>query len=133
MEIEIETDLEEVSSAYDSCYSSGSDNTTTIMSEVTNYRYENGRRYHSYSEGQYLFPNDDKQNVQLDIFHHVYSLVMDGELFLSPLGSDPKKILDLGTGTGIWAINVADRYPHCQVLGNDLSPIQPAWYSNSPS
>jgi hypothetical protein len=54
MEFEIDTDLEEVSSAYDSCYSSGSDNTTTIISEVTNYRYENGRRYHSYSEGQYV-------------------------------------------------------------------------------
>jgi len=34
-------------------------------------------------------------------------------------------ILDVGTGTGIWAMDVADDYPDALVLGIDLSPIQP--------
>lgn len=34
-------------------------------------------------------------------------------------------MLDLGTGTGIWAIDVADEFPNTEVVANDLSPIQP--------
>lgn len=40
---------------------------------------------------------------------------------------DPKKVLDIGTGTGIWAMDFADAYPDAQVTGVDLSPIQPSW------
>jgi SAM-dependent methyltransferase len=33
--------------------------------------------------------------------------------------------LDVGTGTGQWAIDFAKAHPSTQVLGTDLSPIQP--------
>lgn len=36
-----------------------------------------------------------------------------------------QRVLDIGTGTGIWAIDFADEYPDTTVLGTDLSPIQP--------
>ncbi|KKY18340.1 putative phosphoethanolamine n [Phaeomoniella chlamydospora] len=39
----------------------------------------------------------------------------------------PQKILDVGTGTGIWAIEMGDEYPSAEVIGTDLSPIQPGW------
>jgi len=35
--------------------------------------------------------------------------------------------LDIGTGTGIWAMEMGDQFPNCNILGNDLSPIQPRW------
>ena len=38
-----------------------------------------------------------------------------------------QKVLDLGTGTGIWAIDFAEQFPSASVIGTDLSPIQPAW------
>ncbi|KAI5857060.1 S-adenosyl-L-methionine-dependent methyltransferase [Tricharina praecox] len=126
MDIEADSDYDEISSQYDSCYSSGSDNTTTLFSEVTNYKFEHGRRYHAYAEGLYWGPNDDKQNQQLEIFHHIFTMVLEGRLFLSPI-EQPKKVLDLGTGTGIWAIEMADFLPNSQILGNDLSPVQPTW------
>lgn len=45
----------------------------------------------------------------------------------------PQHILDIGAGTGIWAIDSANKYPSAEVIGTevigtDLSPIQRSWY-----
>lgn len=37
----------------------------------------------------------------------------------------PQRVLDMGTGTGIWALEFADRHPMAVVYGIDLSAIQP--------
>ncbi|KAL1962249.1 hypothetical protein VTN77DRAFT_9905 [Rasamsonia byssochlamydoides] len=101
--------------------------TTSLASSVLNYQYENGRRYHAYSqERKYMMPNDDTEQDRLDLVHHIFSLILDGELFVAPV-KQPQAILDLGTGTGIWAIDVADKFPSARVIGNDLSAIQPSW------
>ena len=34
-------------------------------------------------------------------------------------------VLDIATGTGIWAIEFAEQFPTAVVIGTDLSPIQP--------
>jgi len=59
------------------------------------------------------------------MFHHLLTLRAGGRLHLAPIDSNPQRILDLGTGTGIWAIDMGDLYPSAQVLGNDISPVQP--------
>ncbi|OGM50929.1 UMTA methyltransferase family protein [Aspergillus bombycis] len=71
-------------------------------------------------------PNDEAEQDRLDLVHHMLSVILNGELFLAPV-KNPQTILDLGTGTGIWAIDVADQFPTAKVIGNDLSPIQPSW------
>ena len=52
--------------------------------------------------------------------------MLHNNLYLAPL-SNPQRVIDLGTGTGIWAIDFADVHPESQVIGNDLSPIQPSY------
>ncbi|KAI9838753.1 MAG: hypothetical protein M1837_002351 [Sclerophora amabilis] len=115
------------SEAGDSAYSDEESCTTSIKSSITAYEYEHGRRYHAYQAGQYNLPNDEQEQDRLDIQYHALRLAFDGKAFFSPVGSSPQEILDIGTGTGIWAIEVADEYPSAVITGTDLSPIQPKW------
>ena len=55
-------------------------------------------------------------------------LSLRGELFLAKIPENPQHILDCGTGTGIWALDVGEVYPSAEVIGVDLSSIQPEWY-----
>jgi ubiquinone/menaquinone biosynthesis C-methylase UbiE len=59
--------------------------------------------------------------------HHEWMLVTDFRHHLSPIGPNPQRILDIGTGTGIWAMQVAELYPSAEVIGTDISPVQPKW------
>jgi SAM-dependent methyltransferase len=100
---------------------------TSIVSSIRNYKYENGRRYHAFREGEYVLPNDEKEQDRMDLHHHVFRLTLGGALTRAPIRPNVQRTLDLGTGTGIWAIDFADEYPSSTVIGNDLSPIQPTW------
>ncbi|OJJ42890.1 hypothetical protein ASPZODRAFT_124427 [Penicilliopsis zonata CBS 506.65] len=101
---------------------------TSLRSSVLDYEYENGRRYQSYRKGEYLFPNDEDEQDRMDFLHHIYSMILGGELHLAPIKETGLgRVLDIGTGTGIWAIDFADQFPSAEVVGNDLSPIQPGW------
>lgn len=68
---------------------------------------------------------EQKECDRQDMVHHLLTLLAAGKLHSAPIGPDPQRILDLGTGTGIWAIDMGDKYPSAQVLGNDISPVQP--------
>ncbi|KAI9752002.1 MAG: bifunctional farnesyl-diphosphate farnesyltransferase/squalene synthase [Chaenotheca gracillima] len=99
--------------------------TASITSSIVNYPYENGRRYHAFKDGVYQLPNDDQEMDRLDLTHGMLRLILKNKLFLAPIGSKPQRILDIGTGTGIWAIEMADEFPSAEVIGTDLSPTQP--------
>ncbi|KAF8453205.1 S-adenosyl-L-methionine-dependent methyltransferase [Kalaharituber pfeilii] len=47
--------------------------------------------------------------------------MLNDELHIAPF-EKPPRILDVGTGTGIWAIDNADTYPSAEIVGIDLSP-----------
>ncbi|KAK0713762.1 S-adenosyl-L-methionine-dependent methyltransferase [Lasiosphaeria miniovina] len=99
--------------------------TASLSSSILNYREVHGRTYQNFKDAEYWAPNDEAQNDGLD-FHHMMYLLHDNKLNLAPV-ENPQAVLDVGTGTGIWAMDFADQYPSAQVIGTDLSPIQPAW------
>ncbi|KAK1708926.1 methyltransferase domain-containing protein [Colletotrichum acutatum] len=102
--------------------------TASLSSSVIDYPEEYGRRYHAFRAGSYNFPNDEREMDRLDLSHLVVVKTIGNRFFLAPVDTETThRILDVGTGTGIWAIEVADLFPTAEIIGNDLSPIQPEW------
>ena len=97
--------------------------TTSLASSVFHYDEENGRSYHGFHRGKYVLPNDEAEQERMDLHHRSVRLVLDNKHWISPM--QPTRVLDVGTGTGLWAIDVADQIPSAYVVGVDLSPIQP--------
>ncbi|GJC78332.1 secondary metabolism regulator laeA [Colletotrichum liriopes] len=117
----------------------GAASTSSLNSSILDYRKENGRTYHKYRDGKYHFPNDEEENERLgaslaksqtigygrawltlpqDLQHHIFDLSFDGKLGLSPPNAPEAKVgrvLDLGTGTGIWAMDYGDDHPGAEV------------------
>ncbi|KAK3346883.1 S-adenosyl-L-methionine-dependent methyltransferase [Lasiosphaeria hispida] len=104
--------------------------TASLSPSVLDYPFEHGRRYHALRPGVYAMPNDEKEIDRLDLTHHMMVKGIGNKLFFAPIdkeGVKVQRILDIGTGTGIWAIEIGDVFPCAEILGNDLSAIQPQW------
>ncbi|KAL9113699.1 MAG: hypothetical protein Q9227_002144 [Pyrenula ochraceoflavens] len=102
--------------------------TTSLSSTITDFEFSHGRRYHAFGENVYWLPNDATEISRLDIQHHVWRLSLNGALHIAPLAPPiDGHVLDIGTGTGRWALDFAEEHPQSTVLGTDLSPIQPPY------
>ncbi|EME82346.1 uncharacterized protein MYCFIDRAFT_40393 [Pseudocercospora fijiensis CIRAD86] len=109
----------------DSGYDDGYLSTASVASSIFDYEQENGRTYHAFQrDKKYALPNDEQEQERMDITYHALRLTLEEKHWHCPLES-PRHVLDVGTGTGIWALDVADDNPSAQVVGIDLSPIQP--------
>ena len=112
-------EVDDSGSGYETNGTVGTD-TTSLASSLQEYLVENGRRYHAYyGPDKNLMPTDDVEQERLDIHHEIMMLVTDGEIYKAPV-RNPHRVLDLGTGTGIWAIDFANSHPEAEVIGVDL-------------
>jgi ubiquinone/menaquinone biosynthesis C-methylase UbiE len=120
----ITADSDRVSSSSDERYK----DTQSLPPALTNYPVHWGRTYHRYREGAYPYPNDEDERNRLDHQHAILNHYFDGRLVFADLDPETtQEVLDIGTGTGLWCIELADTniLPRAQITGIDLSPIQP--------
>ncbi|KAK4229733.1 Trans-aconitate 2-methyltransferase [Podospora fimiseda] len=89
---------------------------------------ENGRWYGGFKRGRCMTPVDEPELERLDILHKLFSVLRKEALHSAPLANPTSpRIMDVGCGTGIWGIDMADKYPLGHVLGIDLNFIQPEY------
>ncbi|KAH7234138.1 hypothetical protein NW759_009015 [Fusarium solani] len=74
-----------------------------------------------------LVPNSQQEQDRNTIQHTIMIDIFRGQLHLSPISSKPKRVLDVGTGPGTWALEFAQKHPYCSVLGVDIEPVHPPY------
>lgn len=86
---------------------------------------ENGRIYQGERIENYMLPCDEKEQDRLDFIHTMVMNALKSDRLTHVPHTPNGRFLDLGCGTGIWAIEMARVYPNAYVLGLDISAIQP--------
>ncbi len=84
------------------------------------FNYFDGRRY--MSAIPYALPKDSGEIQRLDFQHFLLKYGLQAN-FLAPL-QEPLSILDVGCGTGRWAMELAQQFPKANVVGVDMVPTE---------
>ncbi|HUY78102.1 MAG TPA: methyltransferase domain-containing protein [Ktedonobacterales bacterium] len=83
-------------------------------------RYEMvGERRHL-ADAPYVLPSDDQEINRLDFQHFMLRYTLRGN-YAAPI-QQPHSILDVGAGTGRWAMEMASLFPNANVVGVDVTP-----------
>ena len=93
--------------------------TKSLPGSLLQQRIHENSRY--YANEDYHMPSDDAEATRLAITHQAYLLILDNKLTLAHIPPKTKRILDIGTGPGDWAIAIAERYPNAEVIATDIS------------
>ncbi len=89
-------------------------------------RGSGGEQYEVYGERRhladapYVLPSDDQEINRLDFQHFMLRYTLRGN-YAAPVVS-PHSILDVGAGTGRWAMEMAQYFPDANVIGVDVTP-----------
>ena len=67
----------------------------------------------------YVLPKDLPEQSRLDFQHYLLYAVL-GTHAAAPVGEQVRHILDVATGTGRWAYEMARSFPNAQVIGLDM-------------
>ncbi|RKP14287.1 S-adenosyl-L-methionine-dependent methyltransferase [Piptocephalis cylindrospora] len=76
-------------------------------------------------EAPYVLPADLSEVDRLTQQHYMFRALL-GSLHLAPFRKKLNKALDVGTGTGIWCMEMAEKHTDCQIVGVDIATIQPS-------
>ena len=66
-------------------------------------------------------PNDEAEQTRLAVAHQFYLPALDDKLTLGLIPRSAKRILDIGTGTGDWAVAIAERFPRAEIIATDIT------------
>lgn len=75
---------------------------------------------HYLENSDYQLPKDAEEDSRLNFQHHALFHAI-GNHYVAPINPPQHMILDVGTGTGIWANEMAKLFPASFVVGIDIS------------
>ncbi|CDO76333.1 hypothetical protein BN946_scf184795.g4 [Trametes cinnabarina] len=122
--------------------------------EIPDYFQErDGRLFHSHGSSPYPLPVDAEEHQRQNGLNTLLRRLI-GDLFVGPVREllafapgEQRRVVDLGTGTGQWVLDMAREFPHVRFHGVDIVPIatrypphnvrfemhnimEPFWYAN---
>ncbi|KAK7414454.1 hypothetical protein QQX98_006733 [Neonectria punicea] len=124
----LQVDIDDVSPAEDDDDPDLSDtcsNFSTVSEDSLPPIHAYNHRYHG--SGQVITPNDESEARRMALQHELFQLCLDGGLVDAKLPiesytpENPFQILEIGAGTGVWACDMAQRYPQANILGIDIT------------
>jgi SAM-dependent methyltransferase len=93
------------------------------------FRREHDRRFHNIPEAPYPFPCDDEELERLDVQHSMLRTLLHShyvgpvaDVLQSEADAPQKVVLDLGSGSGQWADDMALLFAHVHFCAVDLAP-----------
>ncbi|KAG8955189.1 hypothetical protein FRC04_009647 [Tulasnella sp. 424] len=101
---------------------------SAVLEGKSNLTISNGRSFQELNDA-YMLPTDSSEHSRLDLQHEAVKLMLGGSIYQAPelvkaaLSSREnlkRRVLDVGAGSGKWAIDMAEEFPHVDVLGIDL-------------
>ncbi|KAL0952635.1 hypothetical protein HGRIS_006881 [Hohenbuehelia grisea] len=96
-----------------------------------------GRLFHSHGSSPYPLPVDGHEQQRLDAQHVALQRMLGGNYFgpvpavLAPDANRQRLVLDLGSGTGKWVLEMANEFPHVSFHGLDIVPIATRYPPNN--
>jgi SAM-dependent methyltransferase len=97
---------------------SKSTDTSTMTGQGPRFRFV--QKGHVLSAAAYELPHDPSEVNRQDFQHYMFRYFLRANV-LAPIRS-PLSILDVGSGTGRWAKEVAAQFPRSNVIGVDILP-----------
>ncbi|TFK48526.1 S-adenosyl-L-methionine-dependent methyltransferase [Heliocybe sulcata] len=87
------------------------------------------RNYQQYPGSSYILPSDEEEQARyvyqrsLELQHRVLVRALGDRLVVAPVNlKSSDHVLDCGTGSGIWALNLAKEMPDVRIQGIDIEP-----------
>ncbi|KAL8710995.1 MAG: hypothetical protein Q9220_004594 [cf. Caloplaca sp. 1 TL-2023] len=79
-----------------------------------------------YANDSYFMPCDDQEQTRLAVTHQCFTSILNGQLTFQMIPRSARRILDIGTGIGDWAIAVAESFPKAEIIATDIACFQPS-------
>lgn len=111
--------------------SEGSSILTEISDSSSYFTEAGGRLFHSHSNNShYPLPVDTPEQERLTVLHKCLHRVI-GAHYVGPVqqhlrfvpGQPQKRVVDIGTGNGVWPMDMGEQFPHVLFRAFDLVPI----------
>ncbi|KAG8857336.1 hypothetical protein FRB96_005823 [Tulasnella sp. 330] len=97
--------------------------------EIWQFHNSFGRKFNT-KDYKIILPADSEEMARLDLMHKILTMALDSlyacpeivQPLLAPRDGLAPGVLDLGSGSGVWAREMAEEFQFAEVLGIDVQP-----------